>query len=285
MVWQGGRLRAVTEFERALIPPGLSGKLSAALEDESAVTIDYAGDLVLEQHVPYRIRVQQLEPGTDFPADLLQPDVVGETTEALRLGLLLSSKREPAPVVHRTWQVYIDPLSSGVSTSWNDPRHAPAFVPAALTGEEATDWKTWTERVSALRRGGVAVAIRRTLMAATERVDPSDALVDAVIAWENLVGSRRGEPTLRISTALAWLIGDNTEQRAEVQRTVARLYDLRSDVVHGNRFLETHEAVEKRNSAVRLTVEALRRLFLNRSDLLTECRGGDERSRRLILGD
>lgn len=284
MTWQGGRLRPMTEFERALTPPGLSAKLSTTLQDGSEVTIDYAGDLVLVQDVPYRIRLQSLELGGEFPPDLLLPDPVSDAVEALRLGLLLANTRDPTPAIHPTWHVFIDPLSSGISASWNDARRVPGFVPAALSQDELLEWKLWSDRVATLRTSSIAVAVRRTLLAAAERPDPSDGLVDAVIAWENLFGSRRGEPTLRISAALAWLVADNVQDRAELQKTVSRLYNLRSEIVHGTRFLEPSQAAEKRGQAVRLTVSALRRLFGDRSELLSNCREGNERSLRLMLG-
>ena len=121
------------------------------------------------------------------------------------------------------------------------------------------------------------------VQAATDRSDPSDALVDAVIAWENLVGSRRGEPTLRVSAALAWLLDPGTEARKQRRKTLSGLYELRSDVVHGNRFLPARVASEKSREAVQIALEALRVLFNDRTELLRECSNGDERSNRLII--
>ena len=49
----------------------------------------------------------------------------------------------------------------------------------------------------------------------------------------------------------------------------AKVYDLRSDVVHGNRVLPHHESVDALAEARRITRDALRKLFGERSDLLS----------------
>ena len=82
------------------------------------------------------------------------------------------------------------------------------------------------------------VAARRMISAMAERKDSADALVDLVIVWENLFGSRQGEPTLRVSAALGWLLGSSAEEREAISSRAARLYSLRSDIVHGNRGIE-----------------------------------------------
>jgi hypothetical protein len=60
-------------------------------------------------------------------------------------------------------------------------------------------------RVDAGRTPKTNIAVRRTLQAAGERTDPSDALIDCVVAWDNLVGSSAGESTFGVSSALGWL--------------------------------------------------------------------------------
>lgn len=61
-----------------------------------------------------------------------------------------------------------------------------------------------------------------------ERRNPDDALLDAVIAWENLVGADEGETTLRITTALAWLLNRSPSERAATEERLRVLYRLRS---------------------------------------------------------
>ena len=121
------------------------------------------------------------------------------------------------------------------------------------------------------------------ISASATRVYAVDALVDLVIAWENLFGSRQGEPTLRISAALAWLLGSTVDEREQYRARVSKIYALRSDIVHGNRFVTAQEASEALVEARTITLAGLRMLFDSRDDLLG-LKSGDERSRALIMG-
>jgi Apea-like HEPN len=279
-----GRLREATSADQRFVPPGLAGQLSTTDASGTSVTIDYAGDAVMEYDVPYAVQLGPWDPTeSDRPMDLVSMDTAERRLETLRLALLLSTEREHRPIVVGTWRVFLDPLEVGRSTSWQDPRRGPALLAAALTEAEAQSWAEWIGRVHDHRVKSVDVAIRRTLLAAADRPDPTDALVDAVIVWENLVGSRQGEPTLRIGAAVAWLLGTDGPQRREIRRQVSKLYNLRSDVVHGNRFLKPREAFDHYREALDLTVQILRTLFRYRPELLAECKDSDDRSLRLIL--
>ncbi len=280
-----GRLREVTPQDQQFIPASLAGQFSSTDSTGTSVTIDYAGNAVMEYDVPYTIKLGSWDPTeSDRPLDLISMDTAERRLETLRFALLLSTERENRPIVVGTWRVFLDPLEVGRSTSWQDPRRGPSLIAAALTEEEAQSWAEWIGRVHDHRVKSVDVAIRRTLLAAADRPDPTDALVDAVIVWENLVGSRQGEPTLRIGAAVAWLLGTDGRHRQELRRQVSKLYNLRSDVVHGNRFLKPREAFDRYREALDLTVQILRTLFRDRPELLAECKDSDERSLRLILG-
>ena len=122
----------------------------------------------------------------------------------------------------------------------------------------------------------------RTLLAALERRDPSDALLDAVIAWENLVGADEGETTLRITTSLAWLLTSRATDRDAMQKKLRDLYRLRSRIVHGSTKITPRDAAERYQEALSITFAALRVLFQKRPDLLQETTSS-ARSRRLML--
>jgi hypothetical protein len=278
-----GVIREVAAGDDSMIPNGLRGKLQTNTP-EGPIVIDYAGDCVLQMDVPYQVLLARPnEPSEPWPLDLISVRTADERLQTIRIALLLSSERPPMPIVVGTWRSFLDPLAIGArGTSWSDPRRLPPITPVALSEVEVDSWAHWTALVDEAPAQGIEVALRRTLLAAAERADAVDALVDAVIAWENLFGSRSGEPPLRISSSMAWLLGDSAAGRAEVRKEVGRLYALRSDVVHGNRPLKPKEASDGRLAALRLTVEALRRLFSDRKDLL-QCRNGEERSNRLIL--
>lgn len=158
------------------------------------------------------------------------------------------------------------------------------FIPKQLDEDDAERWKEFAISAEQNRTKHIDVAIGRTLRASAERRDFVDALVDAVIAWENLVGSQKGEPTLRVSASLAWLLEDDVAKRTALRSELAKLYHLRSQVVHCNEPPSTQELAQKSQRALELTVAALRALFTARLDLLKECKDGDERSNRLLMG-
>jgi Apea-like HEPN len=145
-------------------------------------------------------------------------------------------------------------------------------------------WRKGISSVASNRTGSIDVAIRRTLRAVAERTDFIDVLVDSVIAWENLMGSQQGEPTLRVSGSLAWLLGKTPTERMALRAELAKLYHLRSQVVHGNERIPDNDLVTKSQRSLQITVSALRALFTDRLDLLRECKSGAERSNQILMG-
>jgi hypothetical protein len=280
-----GILRPTRQSDLRYVPESIRGGLTTTNPDGETIKIDYAGDVVLQTTLPYKLRLQDADLSeAEWPATLRDYEQIRVWQENTQLGLLLAVEAEPRAKVVVSWVLVFDPLGHGPQLSFNDTRSTPSLVPHQLHQQGATTWSHWIKRVVDHRTRSIDVAIRRILLAVTERRDASDALVDAVIAWENLVGSREGEPTLRVSAALSWLLDPNPETRPEMRRRIADLYRLRSDVVHGNRFLGPREAAEQSAKAIELTLNALRTLFQDRPDLLAGCRDGAERSNRLILG-
>ena len=110
----------------------------------------------------------------------------------------------------------------------------------------------------------------------------ADRLVDAVIVWENLFGTSEGEPTLRISASLAWLLADDPVRREELQRKLRSLYRERSRIVHGA-MQEEPALAESANAALRVAREALLVLLWERPDLIG-LPDGATRSLRLMMG-
>ena len=249
--------------------------------------MSYSGELVLETTVPFGLTVRpwdDMERGfPDFP-HVSGADALRRRIEGVQLAVFLAAKRPPGSwaTARLAWQWLADPLSQGRAIGWTDTRSSPGFMPHELTPNDCKEVAAWAQRIEANWTPHVDIAVRRTLSAAHARTDAADRLVDAVIAWENLFGTSEGEPRLRISAAMAWLLEESEGARRSRQDEIKRLYDDRSKIVHGARFNE-RAIGERANEALSLARQCLQLLFRDRPDLL-ELPDGAARSLRLILG-
>jgi len=103
-------------------------------------------------------------------------------------------------------------------------------------------------------------------------------LIDAVIAWENLVGTRN-ETAYRVTASLTVLCEDDPNHRLAMRKELAKIYDERSRLVHGDRMGVMPEV---RDRAIQVGLEVLARLIDGRSDLL-ELANSSKRADRLLL--
>lgn len=281
-----GPLRPLKDWERELAPSALKGDVSGGQPDGSQVTVSYAGEMVLEANVAYAVVLsapQREDKLSSWPV-IAGAGSFRRLIEGTQLALLLATERpqQSWPTARLAWTWTADPLGHGSNVGWSDARSGTGFMPAELSGEECDSVSAWAHEVEERWVTRIDVAVRRLLRAANERTDMADRLVDAVIVWENLFGTSEGEPTLRISASIAWLLGDDAPQREELQRSVRSLYRSRSRIVHGATFDES-VLVEDANTALRHARDAVRMLFRERSDVLALSNGA-ARSVRLIIG-
>ena len=283
-----GSLRPIADHERAAAPPMLEGAVSGTDDNGRSVTVSYGGEVVLATSLPFALKVVVWEPGdglSNWPTfgKLGGAEVLRRRSEGVQLGVLLAIDRPAGQwaTARSSWNWIADPMSQGRSIGWNDPRASPGFMPTELSESECVALEQWCSLIESRWSTGIDIAVRRILSAAQVRNDPVDRLVDSVIAWENLFGTSEGEPRLRISAAMAWLIADTAAGREELQKEIRELYDDRSKIVHGAAFNEVAVA-EKANRALDLARSSLRELFQNRPDVLS-LQDGSARSLKLIL--
>jgi hypothetical protein len=128
--------------------------------------------------------------------------------------------------------------------------------------------------------GSLNIAVERILAAMADRTDDSDRLIDALIAWESLVGTGQ-EVTYRVTSALATLLTRRVDDRLALQRKLRSVYGLRSRLVHGDPV-----AASSLRSGSELALEvatgALKALMIRRPDLIPMT--SERRADSLILG-
>jgi hypothetical protein len=105
--------------------------------------------------------------------------------------------------------------------------------PASPNGSQIRSAEDWCRRLEYEHDDSLQVAERRVVSAIAERFDKADSLIDAIIAWESIVGTRT-ETVFRVTAALARLLERDASKRQEFRKTLSAVYDTRSRVVHGD---------------------------------------------------
>lgn len=278
-------VREATARDREYVPESLKRQLTGVDAEGVTTVINYDGDIVVECDYPYKVESMSTVLEDARPViDELSSDLVNRITDRLRLSLLFAVRRGGNKVqLVPSWQFYEDPFDAGQSLSWNDPTQAVGLFPVQLTEVEVETWKEWYELLGNPHAVNIDLALSRVIRAVSERREPSDVLIDSVIAWENLFGSKDGEPTLRVTASLAVLLEADSQARRKLRTKLGKIYSLRSDVVHGTSALSKQADFAACYEALDIALEALRVLLRDRTDVLAQ-RTGTERSLHLLVG-
>jgi hypothetical protein len=206
-------------------------------------------------------------------------DWIQLTTRLVSLAVVLGTPRArvaPVPTFQFTLLPYETPISA-----YHHLVLAPPAVERRLEPDECAEIERWARILGERYSPRLEVAARRVIAGLSQRLDPADRLIDAVIAWESLFGADQ-EATLRVTGSLSWLLESDIPTNREVLRLeTARIYGLRSRVVHGRQ--EDPIAVSSASTrATEVAIIALAALLERRPDLIKLDSG--ERSRRLLLG-
>ncbi len=279
-----GTVRSVSEADRKLVPETLKGQLSGTDDAGNTTVVNYDGDMVLEYDFPYAARVANRPLGAEvppWPQDMRPPAELEQVVMRLRFSLLLAVERQSRAQIVPTWRYYDEPLSYVRAISWSDPRLVSGIMPTRLSEAEVSAWREWYDRLSTPQVGRIELALSRILRAMTERREPSDVLIDSVIAWENLFGTKEGEPTFRVTMCLAVLLEDSLDARTKLRRRLTSMYALRSKLVHGSDTLKEVDHTKCRE-ALDIAIRAIRVLTTVRVDIL-QLPDGAARSETLLL--
>lgn len=123
------------------------------------------------------------------------------------------------------------------------------------------------------------IAATRLVSAVVHREHYVDSLIDAVMVWENLLGTS-SEVSFRVTAALARLLEPDVSKRRNFRKKLADVYDVRSRIVHGSK-IDPAKVNEARNLAVDVAIRALRE-FYRRGDRWMAM-SSTERSDSLLL--
>lgn len=180
-------------------------------------------------------------------------------------GLLSTAEGDERALPMMAWTQVFDPFQPYVG--WFVPeRVGPPTVVFPATRLRAME--EWVSRLDAHYDKSIRVAVLRTVSAIGERGLWDDALIDFVIALENLFGGPGPKLELRISTALALVLGETKDERAAIATQSKRVYRARSRLVHGDELPE--DGSHPRDEAERLALDALRSLFTTHTHLIPD---------------
>ena len=139
----------------------------------------------------------------------------------------------------------------------------------------------WANVLDANHTPSLDIAARRLVSALNERYDLDDRLVDAVICWESLVGTKL-ETVNRVTSSLAILLEENVELRSKMMTSLGNTYSVRSQLVHGQK-VKDRDRQKATEQAVDVAVQALRAIYSAGEPWVSEA--SDVRSKRIVLGE
>jgi hypothetical protein len=268
---------AITAFAGIALDPGITietpwGVLRPPSEFEKQVRPFEGVDPSVIVETPIRLRYQVGDPDPENPLRLDDQVTtrLARLTQLLPLAVLLGIEAENYVAVDSLWTTTLLPGQSGWGYTGklaNAPRFRLA-VSSTLAHPERVALAEWAARVEENYHESISVAVRRTVSAIRERVDPEDALIDAVIATENLFGhGGETEVTFRVTTAITMLLEAEVENRRSYQSRLRKVYTSRSTVVHGGS-VPGERLNEHKETAVAVAVRSLRVLFSERPALI-----------------
>jgi hypothetical protein len=148
-----------------------------------------------------------------------------------------------------------------------------------LTPTDVNQVENWCRIVEERHAAAIDVSARRLVSAVVHRLDPADKLIDSVMVWENLVGTRT-ESTFRVTGALVKLLESDRSKRAALRKELVELYNVRSRVVHGD-VVEYRSVADAADRALQYAVKALKQFYSDRASWLSLT--SQERADRLLL--
>lgn len=180
-----------------------------------------------------------------------------------------------------TFELIMLPFGSGIGWS-NTPWFFPVNrAPVEPTANQLVEVEVWSRRLDQHYVENLAVTGRRIVSAIAQRADVTDSLVDAVTAWESMVGTGT-ETSFRVTAALSRLLEKDPKKRSAFRKELGEIYGYRSRAVHGDP-LDPASVASRSTRAIEVGLKALAEIYSRSEDWLTA--KSNERADRLILED
>ncbi len=197
------------------------------------------------------------------------------------LAMILVSEGQQFVAPRYVFSTTPNPLCVGRSASLSPHRWPSTRYPRqTISPDQSKDIAMW---LGCLERApnNLSVSMKRLILAATERMDHSDAFIDAITVWENMFGAKQ-EASFRIRAAMSLLIEPSNERnRQELAKEIRDLYNRRSRLVHGSPDVVMNKVYDDSNRSIELALEALRRVLSKRN--LLNASGSEARGQAIIL--
>jgi len=178
-----------------------------------------------------------------------------------------------------TFELVMFPFGTGVGWS-NTPWFFPVNIsPVEPTAGQLVEVEVWSRRLDQHYVENLAVTGRRIVSAIAQRADVTDSLVDAVTAWESMVGTGT-ETSFRVTAALSRLLERDPKKRLAFRKELGDIYSYRSRAVHGDP-LDPANVTSRSARAIEIGLKALAEIYSRSEDWLTA--KSNERADRLIL--
>lgn len=202
-----------------------------------------------------------------------------ERVRRVQLAVALGCAAGPVTVPRPLWVALLEPANvvvASLASGLGQP-----FGHRDLTAMDADSIAKFSRLIEKGWHPSLHIANNRLIRATSERDDPVDSLIDAVIGLESLFGRSASELSQRVSMATARLLAPDQEAGVALYRRIRDLYQKRSGVVHGTLDLKEREAAALAQEVIELLARSLREFFSVRPDLIAD----ENRGERLALSD
>ena len=160
------------------------------------------------------------------------------------------------PFVTFTLQIAPWQLALSVTAPFSPQLTQAAFI---ATQESAPNVEDRLQALGEISNPGLQIAARRIALALRHRHNAYDKLIDAVTAWEAMVGSTT-ETAFKVCAAMTRLLGTPEADRLKKHSELSKIYSARSRIVHGEPPKDIRLVFDQAQQATEIALTALEAL-------------------------